>query len=344
MKITYARTSDAEGKVLSHDVTRIVRGKCKGPAFKKGHIIKKEDIPLLLDIGKEHICFLDLDQDELHEDEAALVLASAAAGEGLELKGPSEGKFDLVATCNGLLKVDVEGLVKINLLPEVIMASLHTNSPVIKGEPVAGTRVIPLAVKQEILDQAKKIVLEHGPLIKVLKYQPCKMGALITGREIYDGRIKDTFAPILKEKAAAYGLSEPLIDYAPDEARLIASGIKALLDQDCGLVVVTGGMSVDPDDVTPAGIRLSGAKVKKYGAPVLPGAMFLLAYYDQTPVVGVPACGMFFKTTVFDLILPRLLAGEMIDGSQIAALGHGGYCRRCEPCRYPDCSFGKGVI
>ncbi len=344
MKISYVKTIDAVGKMLSHDVTRIVRGKSKGPAFKKGHVISKEDIPLLLDIGKEHICFLDLDQDELHEDDAALILASSVAGEGLALKGPSEGKYDLVASCNGLLKIDVEGLLKINSLPEVVMASLHTNSPVLEGEFVAGTRVIPLAVKQEIIDEAKKVVFEHGPLIRVLEYQPCKMGVLITGREIFDGRIKDTFAPVLKEKAAAYGLAEPLLDYAPDDAGLIASGIKALLDQDCGLVVVTGGMSVDPDDVTPAGIRLSGAEVKKYGAPVLPGAMFLLAYHEQVPVVGVPACGMFFKTTVFDLILPRLLAGEKMDGSKIAALGHGGYCRRCEPCRYPDCSFGKGVL
>jgi len=342
LKIYYAKTEEAVGKVLSHDVTRIVRGKCKGPAFKKGHIIRKEDIPLLLDIGKKHICSLELDEDEIHEDEAGQALASYAAGEGLVMEGPSEGRIDLVATCSGLLKVNVEGLFAVNQLPDVVMASLHTNSPVKKGDRVAGTRIIPLAVKKDTLEQARTICSESGSLIKVLEYQTLKMGALITGREVYESRIGDAFAPVLKEKTRVYGLPEPLIDYAPDDIEFIASKIKMLLDNDCDLIIVTGGMSVDPDDVTPAGIRLSGVEIEKYGAPVLPGAMFLLAYHGRIPVVGVPACGMFFKTTIFDLILPRLLAGERIESSDIAALGHGGFCRRCESCLYPDCSFGKG--
>jgi len=342
LKISYARTEDAAGKVLSHDVTRIVKGKCKGPAFKKGHVIKQEDIPLLLNIGKEHVCFLELAEDELHEDEAGLALAAIAAGENLVMEGPSEGKVDLVASTSGLLKINVEGLFRVNQLPDVIMASLHTNSPVKKGTHVAGTRVIPLAVKKEIIDAAEKIGSANGPLIRVQQYQPCKMGALITGREVYEGRIEDAFTPVLKEKAQSYELPEPLIEYAPDDAGFIAAKIKEMLDQGCSLVVVTGGMSVDADDVTPTGIRLSGAEVEKYGAPVLPGAMLLIAYHGRVPVVGVPACGMFFKTTVFDLVLPRLLAGEKIYSTDIAALGHGGFCRRCETCLYPDCSFGKG--
>lgn len=341
MEISYAKTKDAVGKVLSHDVTRIIKGKCKGPVFKKGHIIKKEDISVLLDIGKEHICFLDLDHDEVHEDEAGLVLASCAAGEGLHMEGPSEGRVNLMASHDGLLKVDVENLLKINQLPNVVMSSLHNNSPVKKGDPVAGTRIIPLAIKEEVLNEAKKIRSQKGSLIKVLEYQSPKMGALITGREIYDGRIKDVFAPLLKEKAEAYALPGPLIESAPDDAAFIASKINMFLDKGCSLIVVTGGMSVDPDDVTPTGIKLSGAEIVKYGAPVLPGAMFLLAYHGQVPVVGVPACGMFFKTTVFDLFLPRLLTGEKLNSSDIAALGHGGFCRRCETCFYPGCSFGK---
>ncbi len=342
LKISYTRTEEAVGKVLSHDITRIIKGKCKGQAFKKGHVIKQEDIPLLLDIGKEHVCFLDLAEDELHEDEAGLALADLVAGENLVLEGPSEGRVDLVASTSGLLKINVEGLLRVNQLPDVILSTLHTNSPVKKGTRVAGTRVIPLAVKKEILDAAKKIGSANGPLIRVLEYRPCKMGALITGREVYEGRIEDAFTPVLKEKAQAYELPEPLIEYAPDDAGFIAVKINEMLVRGCDLVVVTGGMSVDPDDVTPAGIRLSGADVEKYGAPVLPGAMLMMAYHGRVPVVGVPACGMFFKATVFDLILPRLLAGEKICSSDIAALGHGGFCRRCEPCIYPGCSFGKG--
>ena len=342
MKISYANTRDAVGKVLSHDVTRIVNGKYKGPAFKKGHVIRDEDIPLLLDIGKENICFLELNENEVHEDEAGWSLASFAAGEGLYLEGPSEGKVDLVAARDGLLKVNVEGLKQINHLADVIMASLHTNSPIKKGEKVAGTRVIPLAVNKDILKEAEAICQDHHPLLQVLAYNPCKMGVLVTGKEVFEGRIEDAFAPVLKEKAAAFGLEEPEIEYAPDDARIIADRIKMFLAKKHDLIVVTGGMSVDPDDVTPTGIRLSGAKVEKYGAPVLPGAMLLLAYHKQVPVVGVPACGMFFRTTVFDLIFPRLLAGERIAAADLAALGHGGYCRRCEKCSYPDCSFGKG--
>ncbi len=342
VKISYADTRDAVGKVLSHDVTRIVKGKYKGPAFKKGHVIKNEDIPLLLDIGKEHICFLELDANEVHEDEAGWFLASFAAGEGLNLEGPSEGRVDLVAARDGLLKVDVEGLKQINQLTNVVMASLHTNSPVKKGEKVAGTRVIPLAVNKEILEGAEKISQSYYPLLNISAYLSCKMGALVTGREVYESRIEDAFAPVLKEKAEAFGLDEPEIDYAPDDAEIIAAKIKLLLERNHDLIVVTGGMSVDPDDVTPTGIKLSGAKIEKYGAPVLPGAMLLLAYHGRVPIVGVPACGMFFRTTVFDLIFPRLLAGERIAAADVAALGHGGFCRRCEKCLYPDCSFGKG--
>ncbi len=342
MKISYADTRNAVGKVLSHDVTRIVKGKYKGPAFKKGHVIKKEDIPLLLDIGKEHICFLELGEDEVHEDEAGWSLALSAAGDGLKLEGPSEGRVDLVAACDGLLKVNVDGLMQINQLKNVVMASLHTNSPVKKGDKVAGTRVIPLAVNRDTLKRVEEICQNHRPLLNVSAYRPIKIGALITGREVYEKRIEDAFAPVLKEKADIYGLFEPEIDYAPDDAEIIAAKIKLLLERKHDLIVVTGGMSVDPDDVTPTGIRLSGAKVEKYGAPVLPGAMFLLAYHGRVPVVGVPACGMFFQTTVFDLILPRLLIGEKITAADVATLGHGGFCRRCEECLYPDCSFGKG--
>lgn len=341
MKISYARTKNSVGKVLSHDVTRIVKGKHKGPAFKKGHVIREQDVPQLLDIGKEHICFLDLDEDELHEDVAGQALASAAAGEGFKLKGPTEGRVDLVAACDGLLKVDVLGLQKINELNNVVMASLHTNSPVKSGDTVAGTRVIPLAVKRQTIDNAEAICQKYYPLFTIYPYYSCKMGVVITGREVYDGRIEDAFAPALKEKAEMYGLAEPEVHYAPDDAEFIASKIKLLLEENHELIVLTGGMSVDPDDVTPKGIMLSGANIEKYGAPVLPGAMFLLAYHGAVPVVGVPACGMFFRTTVFDLIFPRLLAGEKINAADLASLGHGGFCRRCETCTYPACSFGK---
>lgn len=341
MKIAYAKTSDAIGKVLSHDVTRIVQGKCKGPAFKKGHVIKEEDVPQLLDIGKEHIYFLELEEDEVHENEAGLALAEALAGEGLRFEGPSEGRVDLVAEHDGLLKVDKESLYKINRLKDVAAASLHTNSPVKKGESVAGMRVIPLAVNRKILQEVEDICSAYTSVIKVHAYRSYKIGAVITGKEIYDKRVKDAFAPALKDKLNLYGLDEPQIQYVPDNSKIIAEAIQQLLGEEHDFIIVTGGMSVDPDDVTPIGIRESGAEIEEYGIPVLPGAMFLLAYHEGTPVVGVPACGMFYHSTAFDLIFPRLLAGNVICADDLAALGHGGFCRRCEKCNFPHCSFGK---
>lgn len=342
IKVTRVKTEEAVGMILSHDITRIVKGEAKGPAFKKGHIVRAEDIPLLLDIGKEHLYSLKLEDGDVHEDEAGRRIAEAAAGEGLELKGPSEGKIEFIASIDGLLKINVNALQQLNSNADVIMATLHNNTPVRKGTVLAGTRVIPLVVREETVRQAEEICRNAAPLIEIKPYQPCKMGLLITGREVYECRIEDAFGPVMKEKARVFGLEEPKIVYAPDEAEVIASKIKELIAEGVDLVVVTGGMSVDPDDVTPRGIQLSGALIEKYGAPVFPGAMFLLAYHGNVPVVGVPACGMYFKTTIFDLVLPRLLAGERVAAGDIIALGHGGFCRGCKECAYPLCSFGKG--
>lgn len=342
MKFARVKTEDAVGMILPHDITQIVKGGFKGTAFKKGHIIKAEDIPKLLDIGKEHIYSLELEDGDVHEDEAGLRIAKAAAGTGLELKGPSEGKVELIAAIDGLLKVNARALKQLNSLTDVMMATLHNNTPVRKGQHLAGTRVIPLVVPEETVAKAEEICRKEAPLIEVRQYRACKLGVLITGREVFEGRIKDAFAPVMREKARLFNLDEPKILYAPDDAEVIAAKIKELISAGAELIVVTGGMSVDPDDVTPRGIQLSGAIVEKYGAPVLPGAMFLLAYHGHLPIVGVPACGMYYRTTIFDLVLPRLLAGERVTAEDIIAFGHGGFCRRCKECIYPDCSFGKG--
>ncbi|MGI6097568.1 MAG: molybdopterin-binding protein [Dethiobacteria bacterium] len=344
IKLTCVKTEEAVGMIIPHDITRIVKGGSKGPAFKKGHVIKEEDIPLLLEIGKEHIYSLQLEDGDVHEDEAGQRIAEAATGKGLELKGPSEGKVELIALTDGLLKINIQALQQLNSLPDVIMATLHNNTPVKKGDKVAGTRVIPLVVHEQTVAKAEEICREGAPLVEVRQYRSCKLGALITGREVYEGRVKDAFSPVMREKARSFNLEEPKIVYAPDEPELIASKIKELIAEGVDLVAVTGGMSVDPDDVTPRGIRLSGANVEKYGAPVLPGAMFLLAYHGRLPIVGVPACGMYFRTTIFDLVLPRLLVGERPTAQDLAALGHGGFCRSCQKCSYPHCSFGKGGI
>lgn len=341
MIINQIETRKAVGHLLCHDITKIEKGAFKGAIFKKGHQICPEDIETLLNLGKNHIYTLELEAGELHEETAGDRIARAIAGTGLKIEGPCEGRLNLIAEKTGLLTVDSSRLLQINSVPDVIVATLHNYSPVKAGEKVAGAKVIPLVVGETIVIKVEEICAAEEPLISVTPYQSLKIGGLITGREVFEGRIKDGFAPVLTEKAAGYNLEEPLIRFCPDDAGLIASSIKELITEGCGLITITGGMSVDPDDVTPSGIRKTGAEIIKYGAPALPGAMFLLAYLENIPLVGLPACAMYFKTTIFDLILPRLLAGCRVSAQDIAALGHGGLCRQCKECVFPDCSFGK---
>ncbi len=344
MKLELLDTEKAVGKVISHDITRIEKGKFKGAAFKKGHRIKAEDVNALLSLGKKHVYILELEPDELHEDDAGERIAGALAGSGLELNGPSEGRLDLKAAHPGLLKIDVARLQRINCISDVVVSSLHNNTPVETGETAAGAKVIPLAVKEETVTAVEQICTEGPPPFAVRPYLNFKVGGVITGQEVVEGRIKDGFAPVLAEKAARYGLEKPLISYTSDDKKAIVSAIEEHLHNGCTMIVITGGMSVDPDDVTPAAIKQSGAEIVKYGAPALPGAMFLLAYKNEVPVIGLPACAMYYRNTVLDILLPRLLAGERVSADEIAALGHGGLCRRCETCVFPRCSFGKSGL
>ena len=342
MKVSFIETEKAVGKVIFHDITQIERGAFKGARFKKGHVIREEDVEILLQLGKNHIYSIEMEPGELHEDDAGLRIARAIQGPGLQIQEPSEGRLNLVAAERGLLKIDVDRLNKINSLPDVVVSTLHTNSPVQAGERVAGAKVIPLVVREEVVLEVEAICAGISGLLQVKPYRQSKWGGVITGREVKEGRIKDGFSPVLSEKAKLFKLDPPEIVYAEDDAEVIAARIGDLLAKGCQLIMVTGGMSVDPDDVTPTGIKKSGAHVVKYGAPVLPGAMFLLAYHGQVPVIGLPACGMYFKNTVLDVLLPRILAGEKISAADIITLGHGGLCRSCEDCVFPHCSFGKG--
>jgi hypothetical protein len=344
MKAVFLETKKSVGKVICHDITKIEKGAFKGALFKKGHVIKEEDVDVLLNLGKNHIYSLELEPGELHEDEAGLRIARALQGDGLTVKGPSEGRLDLTALQRGLLKVDVERLNKINLLPDVVIATLHTNTPVEIEEKVAGAKVIPLVVREEVVQQVEEICKSGPALLRVLPFAEQKIGVVITGREVIEGRVQDGFASVLNEKASFFSLEPPEILYAGDNTEIIANSINDLLSRNCEIIFVTGGMSVDPDDVTPSGIKQAGARIVKYGAPALPGAMFLLAYKGKIPILGIPACAMYFRTTILDIIFPRILAGETIESGDIAGLGHGGLCRRCEMCLYPNCSFGKGVV
>ena len=338
------RTEEAVGHVLCHDITRIVPGEFKGPVFKKGHIVEEEDIPVLLSVGKENLYVWEKTEGILHEDEAAAILRDICMDEHMTAGAPSEGKIEIFAACDGLLKVDRTRLFAVNALGEMMIATIHGNFPVKAGEKLAGTRIIPLVIEAEKLERARDAAGTKS-LLRLLPFRHFRVGIVTTGSEIYKGRIEDAFGPVLRRKLAEYDtevLGQVILD---DDQAQIAGAIRDFVAKGADMVLCTGGMSVDPDDRTPGAIKASGARVISYGAPVLPGAMFLLAYLEQDartiPVLGLPGCIMYAKRTVFDLVLPRLLAGEALTSQDLAAYGEGGLCRNCPVCAYPNCGFGK---
>jgi len=342
MKLQTVAVHDAVGKMICHDITRIVKGEFKGAVFKKGHIVQPEDIPVLLKIGKENIYIMELDDGDVHEDIAGLRLGNAVGGEGTYRRGPVEGKVSIYAEFDGLLKINLPALEAVNDLPDVVLSTLHNNTRVKKDQLLAGTKVIPLVIGEETVAAAEEICQAAEWIMKVLPFKSRQAGVIITGNEVYKQRIRDSFGPVIKEKLQALGQGILRMDYAPDDSAEISSKIKRMMADGADLIIVTGGMSVDPEDVTPRAIELSGAEVIKYGAPVFPGAMFMLAYSGDIPIMGVPACSMFFRATIVDIILPRLLAGERLNRKDITLLGQGGLCQGCETCRFPNCTFGTG--
>jgi molybdenum cofactor synthesis domain-containing protein len=333
---------DAVGMELVHDITEIRPGEFKGPAFRKGHTICDEDLCHLQKLGKNHLYIAELEEQEIHENQAASTLAAALAGDGVVWEDdPKEGKIGLNAGVDGLFKVDTAALASFNLVEEVMCATLHNNTLVKKGDLVAATRAIPLVMKRAPIERAAAIARQNDHVLSVKPLRKARAGMVITGNEVCHGLIQDRYAPILSEKVESLGSSVAAIDFAPDNAESISSAIRSHLAEGCDLILVTGGMSVDPDDVTRHGIRLAGASELHYGSAVLPGAMFLAAYVEKVPILGIPACGLYHRATILDLVLPRILAGEHIGRQDLAFLGHGGLCRDCPECSFPHCPFGK---
>lgn len=340
--LTTLPVEQAVGMVLPHDITEIVRDSHKGSAFKKGHILRQEDIDHLKRLGKENIYILTLGADEIHENEAAEMLARGLAGEGVAFATrPDEGKITLTADRDGLLRVNTDALYRFNLLGDVMCATLHDHTPVRKGEKIAATRLIPLVAPRSLVAKAAGIAARNGHILQVLPLRRARAGLVITGSEVFYGRIRDRFEEVLREKLQHYGSQVAWVEFAPDDTGLISGAIRRCLSAGADLIVTSGGMSVDPDDRTRAGILAAGATETVYGTPVLPGAMLLVGKIGEIPIVGVPACGMYHKITVLDLLLPRILTGQTIGRKELAGMGHGGFCRNCDDCRYPACSFGK---
>lgn len=337
------KTEDAVGQVLCHDITQIIKDVKKDAVFRKGHIITEEDIPVLLSVGKDNIYIWENDESMMHENDAAEVLCAICKGENLGRGEVKEGKIELKAECDGILKIDREKLRAVNSFGQMMIASRHGDFPVKAGDAIAGTRIIPLVIEKDKMERVKELCGDE-PIMKVVPYRKYRAGIVTTGNEVFYGRIEDTFTPVVKAKIEEFGGEVIAHEYSNDENENIEAAIRRMLEQGCDMVVCTGGMSVDPDDKTPLAIRNVCGSVVTYGAPVLPGAMFLLSYYGENkiPVMGLPGCVMYAKRTIFDLVLPRIITGEVLEKEDFEVLGEGGLCLNCPVCTFPNCGFGKG--
>lgn len=348
------KTVDAEGAVLCHDITQIIKGVTKDAVFRKGHVVTKEDIPVLLSVGKDQLYVWEKEEGMLHENDGAEILCAMCKGEHMERSQAKEGKIELTAACDGLLKVDNKGLKAVNGFGQMMIATRHGNFAVKKGDKLAGTRIIPLVIEEEKMTKAKEAAMAatgNKPILNLLPFKHKKVGIVTTGNEVFYGRIKDTFTPVIEGKLAEFDTE--IIDHVTwnDDDTKVTASILDMIHNGADIVVCTGGMSVDPDDKTPLAIKNTGADIVSYGAPVLPGAMFMLVYYQVTEgddprtvaIMGLPGCVMYAKRTIFDLVLPRVMADDKVTAEELAALGLGGLCLNCPVCTFPNCGFGKGV-
>ena len=340
------KTQDAVGHVLCHDITQIIKDVKKGTAFRKGHIVTEEDIPVLLSLGKDNLYIWEKTEGILHENEAAEYLRDICMNENMIQSEVKEGKIELIAEIDGLLKIDVDKLRAVNSLGEMMIATRHTNTTVKKGDKLVGTRIIPLLIEQEKMEKAKEVAGDR-PILSLIPFKKKKVGIVTTGNEVFYGRIKDTFGPVVAEKVKEFGADVIGQTIVNDDMEKITKAVEEFIEQGADMVLCTGGMSVDPDDKTPGAIKNTGARIVSYGEETKEAIKSALAYYEkdgrELPIVGLPGCVMYAKRTVFDLVLPRLMADDMVTSDDLAGLGLGGLCLSCDVCTFPNCGFGKGV-
>ena len=335
------KTEEAVGHILCHDMTQIIKDQYKDARFRKGHVVTEADIPVLLSMGKENLYVWEMTPGMVHENDAAKRLLALCENANMTRSEVKEGKIELKAACDGLFRVNSERLIAVNSREDVMIATRKGNTAVRKGDKLAGMRVIPLVIEEEKL-QAAEQAAGPAPLLELLPYVKKTAVIVATGGEVKKGLIQDTFTPVVQDKLATYGIETLSVAYSGDGVENVATAIAEARKTGADIILCTGGMSVDPDDNTPGGIKTSGARIVTYGAPVLPGAMFLLGYYDDGTVsMGLPGCVMYAGATIFDLVLPRVAAGVEVTRADIAAMGEGGLCLGCKPCHWPSCPFGK---
>ncbi len=335
------KSEEAVGLTLCHDVTGI-RADFKGPVFRRGHVIRPEDVETLLDLGKRHVFIWEDQAGEIHEEDAALRLAALAQVENGTFSGPSEGKMVLSAQCPGQFRVNLDLLRQINSIGDITICTLPDHYPVQPGAKLASMRIVPLVTKEDNIRRAEQLCAKSDtPLLELVPYQKKKVGIIITGSEIYTGRIQDLFQPVIRKKVAPYGAEVLGCTFCDDELPMLENAIQEYLEQGAELIVMTGGMSVDPDDITPTAIRRSGAEVISHGVPSQPGNMLLVAYHGDTAIVGVPGAAAKAPTTTFDVLLPQIMTGRKLTKADLIRLADGGFCQSCGSCHWPNCSYGR---
>ena len=333
------RVEDAVGMALCHDITAMRDG-FKGAAFQRGHVITPEDIPALLDLGKRTVFVWEDNAGEIHEEDAALRMAAMAPVEGAHYTAPSEGKVLLMADKRGMFRVDTALLQQINAIGDITISTLPDHYPVEAGARLASMRIVPLVTKEEQILRAEQLCAEKK-LLDLRPYQEKKLGVIITGSEIYSGRIQDKFEPVVRAKMKQYPAQILGVTICDDDLDMITSEAKKFLDQGADFLIFTGGMSVDPDDLTPTAIRTLGADIVTHGVPSQPGNMTLVAYLGETAILGVPGAAISLPTTIFDVLLPQIFAGDRITKADLIRLGDGGLCQLCKSCHFPNCTFGR---
>jgi len=331
----------AVGMKLCHDITQIIPGKFKGSAFRKDHIIKQRDVEKLKKIGKEYIYVWQPKPEEVHENKASERISQAVSGKNIKIGEPVEGKITLRSTTKGIFKINSNLLYKINSIKNITISSLPNNFTVIDNQGLAGVRIVPLTIEDKYIKRIEFICKKEGTVFSVKKYQKLSVGIITTGNEVYKDLIKDEFGPLLRKKFAYFGADIKGQILCPDKIEEILKAISYFVQQNVDLIALTGGMSIDPDDLTPGAIKKSGAKIITYGVPVQPGNMFLMAYLGDTALIGIPGASLFYDNTILDIVLPRIFVGDKMIRKDFIKMGEGGYCSVCPSCHYPFCYFGR---
>ena len=329
----------AVGMTLCHDITKMVDG-FKGAAFRRGHVIREEDIEELLNIGKKTVFVWEENAGEIHEEDCALRMAAMAPVQGAHYTAPSEGKVLLMADTRGMLRVDTELLREINSIGDITISTLPDNYPVESGARLASMRIVPLVTKEEQIIAAERLCAQRK-LLDLRPYAHKKIGVIITGSEVYSGRIKDKFEPVVRRKMESYPAEILGVTICDDDLDMIINSAKAYLAKGADFLIFTGGMSVDPDDLTPTAIRRLGAQVVSHGVPSQPGNMTLVAYLSDVAILGVPGAAISLPTTIFDVLLPQIFTGDKLTKDDLIRLGDGGLCQMCRACHFPNCTFGR---